>query len=266
MDWAYKAMLTATTVAMLLAVSQTFGRRLAGVLAGLPTVTGPALVWLALEHGAAYGAQAAIGSVVGCALCALFAFAYERAAQRFGVWLALAAAIAVSLVPAPGADKLAGQLAAATLVAGIMVLLIAAWMPERPAPKVKVMVRGEPWLTASVAGVVSGAVALLAPSVGPFWAGVLASPPLIAAAVAMRQHALGGADAAAPFLRGYVNGLLGRIAFGAVFALLMTALPVAPAAILAFVIGCLLTWGIERTRDRVRQAVLASGAQSRRPV
>ncbi|MFN9185151.1 MAG: DUF3147 family protein, partial [Betaproteobacteria bacterium] len=73
MDWAYKAVLTATTVALLLAVAQLFGRRLAGILAGLPTVTGPALVWLALDHGTDFAVEAALGSVAASALCGLFA-------------------------------------------------------------------------------------------------------------------------------------------------------------------------------------------------
>jgi hypothetical protein len=247
MDWAYKAMLTAALVALLLTVSQLFGRRLAGVLAGLPTVTGPALVWLALEHGRHDAVQAAIGSVVGCALCALFALAYERVSRHRGVGAALLAAAVASLLPTPAVELLDGQLLLSVLVAAALVLASAAAMPARPAPRVAVIARGEPWLTAGVAGAVSGAVALAVPQLGPFWAGVLASPPLIAAAVAMRQHAIGGADAAAPFLRGYVSGLLGRIAFIAVFALLLQWLPLPAAAVLAFGFGCGLTWTTERS-------------------
>ena len=44
MDWGYKAVLTAITVALVLLVAQALGRRLAGLLAGLPIVTAPALL------------------------------------------------------------------------------------------------------------------------------------------------------------------------------------------------------------------------------
>ena len=101
MDWGYKAMLTATTVALLLTVAQLFGRRLAGVLAGMPTVTGPALLWLALEHGSSYAFEAGLGSVVGCALCALFAYAYVQASRASGPWLAAALATAASMLLLP---------------------------------------------------------------------------------------------------------------------------------------------------------------------
>lgn len=54
MDWGHKAVLTAAMVALLLIGGRAFGRRFAGALAGLPTVTGPALIWLAMEFGADY--------------------------------------------------------------------------------------------------------------------------------------------------------------------------------------------------------------------
>lgn len=252
MDWGYKAMLTATTVALLLTVAQLFGRRLAGVLAGLPTVTGPALLWLALDHGAAYAVQAATGSVVGCALCAVFAFAYQRASRRGNALIACLLATAASVLAMPLAVPFEASLTVAVAFALALVLLLFTAMP---AGMVQgrgrgVGVRGEPFVTASVAGAVSGAVALAAPEVGAFWAGVLASPPLIAGLIAMQQHWAEGPDAAAAFLRGYVGGLVGRIGFGAAFATLPLVLPMAAAALLAFVAGCALTYASMRWLGR----------------
>jgi hypothetical protein len=243
MDWGYKAMLTATTVALLLTVAQLFGRRLAGVLAGLPTVTGPALLWLALEHGSTYAFEAGLGSVVGCALCALFAYAYVQASRTSGPWLAAGLAIAASVLLMPPAALLGNSLALAVGVALVVVVALYLLMPAGAVEAARrgFGPRGEPFITAGVAGVVSGAVALAAPEVGPFWAGVLASPPLIAAVVAMQQQATEGPQAAAAFMRGYVGGLIGRIGFGAAFALLPLVLPVSLAAALAFAAGCLLT-------------------------
>lgn len=243
MDWGYKAMLTATTVALLLTVAQLFGRRAAGVLAGLPTVTGPALLWLALENGASYAVEAAIGSVVGCALCALFAFVYERASRSSNALIAIVLATAASAVAAPLAGKLNTALLPAFGAALTIVLALYLAMPAGAVESGRrgFGLRGEPFITASVAGVVSGAVALAAPEVGPFWAGVLASPPLIAGIIAIQQHTADGSPAAAAFLRGYVAGLVGRIGFGGAFATLPLLMPVPLAAPLAFGAGCLLT-------------------------
>ena len=101
--------------------------------------------------------------------------------------------------------------------------------------------RGELFLTALVSGAISGAVAFSAPVVGPFWAGVLASPPLIAAIVAMREHIIVGHASVRRFLRGYVAGLMGRAVFGAGFALLLAPVGVTGAAVLAAAAGCAFT-------------------------
>lgn len=76
MDWAYKAMLTALAVAAVLMVATLFSRRLSGLLAGLPVITAPALLWLAHERGAEFAALSATGSVAASAAAALFAVTY----------------------------------------------------------------------------------------------------------------------------------------------------------------------------------------------
>ena len=241
MDWDGKAVTTAVLVALVLVAGRCFGRRMAGVLAGLPTVTGPALLWLSLEQGAAYAVDAAIGSVAACAVCALFALVYERASRRAGIVVAPLAATAASVCGAITLQWLDGALAAALLLA-----LAASWIARRLIPDVRreprftVAMHHEIMLTALVAGGVSGAVALAAPQVGAFWAGVIASPPLIAAVIAVHQHAFDGQPAAQRFLRGYVGGLLGRAAFGAGFACLVTPLGPIAAALAAAALACAL--------------------------
>jgi hypothetical protein len=252
MDWAYKAALTATTVALLLAVAQLFGRRLAGILAGLPTVTGPALVWLALDMGTDFAVQAALGSVAASALCGLFAVGYERASRRFGPVAAVLVASAVSALPLPliaGWSSLSASPLVLLLAVVVVCVLCVVWIPATQPSRVVVATAPrrlaiELWLTAGVSGLVSGITAYAAPQFGPFWAGVLASPPLIAAAVAIHLHLSTHhrADGAvARFLRGYAAGLIGRSGFAALFAALLAPAGVVTAALLATVIGCAAT-------------------------
>jgi hypothetical protein len=268
MDWGYKAVLTATTLALLLTVVQVFGRGLAGILAGLPMVSGPAVLWLALENGSASAFEAGLGIVSGCAVCAGFALAYVRGSRIGGAWtaLALAAAAAAAALWSLG-TLLAGSLMLAVCVSLVAVMGVYRLIrvpraePARHGPRL----RGEPFITAGVAGAVSGAVALAAPTVGPFWAGMLASSPYIAAIVAVQQHALDGPGASAVFLRGYVGGLIGRIGFGAAFALLPMVLPTSLAAALAFVAGCLFTaLGVRLLRERGGARSSAQSAEFRR--
>lgn len=252
MDWSCKAVITAITVALLLGAARWLGRRIAGVLAGLPTITGPALVWLAQEHGVPYAIEAAVGSVAACALCAAFAFAYERISRTRGVVMTVAMAIGTTVLLAAPVRWLASEFVPALLVAAMLTLAVHAAMPSLHAPGSRARLQGEVVLTALVSGTVSGAVSLCAPAVGPFWAGVLASPPLIAAAVAMHQHACADHASVVHFLRGYVGGLVGRAAFGAGFALLALPLGIAGAAVLAVVAGCGLTAVVTNWQARTR--------------
>lgn len=255
MDWDGKVLTTAVSVALLLMASRCLGRTLSGVLAGLPTVTGPALLWLALEHGATYAIDAAIGSVAACALCALFALAYARASRRAGVVAAPLLACAAGLGGALPLQWLSGALLLALAFALCSTWLALRLIPEvRREPRFTVPPHQEIALTALVAGAVSGVVALAAPQVGPFWAGVIASPPLIAAVIAVQQHAFDGQPAAQRFLRGYVGGLLGRAAFGSAFACWVVPLGPVAAALAASVLGCALAALTVWRRDATRPA------------
>lgn len=248
MDWSSKAVVTAIAVALILAVAQRFGRHVAGLLAGLPTVTGPALMWLAAEQGAAYAVQAAIGSVAACGACAVFALAYERASRGAGPVVSLLTASAATAACAAALQHIAADLAVALLLAAgaSLAIRLALAGSGEDAPAGTPPCRGEPWLTAGVSGAVSGAVALLAPSVDAYWAGVLASPPLIAAAVAMREHCVRERHGVRAFLHGYVGGLIGRCGYGAVFAVLVVSTGTLTATMVAALAGCAVTFAALR--------------------
>lgn len=256
MDWICKAVVTAVAVAAILAIARRFGRHVAGLLAGLPTVTGPALIWLAVDHGEAYAVEAAIGSVAACGVCAVFALVYERASRLAGPFVSLLAATVATVASSLALQRLAPDLVAALILAVGASLAIRAALggadecagngTANGTRTTAAWGHGEPWLTAGVSGLVSGAVALLAPSVGAYWAGVLASPPLIAAAVAMREHCRRERHGMRAFLHGYVGGLVGRCGYGAVFALLLVSTGTLTAAMVATLAGCAATFATLR--------------------
>ena len=93
--------LTALVIGVLLLSAQRFGRGAAGLLAGLPTVTGPAMLWLALDRGEAFAAAAAVGAVAAGIACAVFALGYGLASRRHGPLAALGIALLASALPLP---------------------------------------------------------------------------------------------------------------------------------------------------------------------
>jgi hypothetical protein len=267
MDWGYKAVLTAMTVAAVLMTAQLFGRRLAGLIAGLPVIAAPSLLWIAAEQGAAYAARCAVGSVAACGAAAVFAVIYERVARRHGLLPSMGAALAggglVALALAlltRGEQGLAiALLATTTLCTWALRRLPAAPAEARPTRRL----RAELLLTATVAGAISAGIALGSPLLGPFWSGLLASLPVISSAVLVQQHLTAPHAARRRFLRGYATGLVGKAAFATAFAGAAAQLGASLAMALAAVVGIGVSIGLARqlgsaeTQAAPAQGVLA---------
>lgn len=222
MDWGYKAALTTMTVAAVLMTAQIFSRRLAGMVAGLPVISAPALLWIAAEEGAAFAASSAIGSVAACGAAAVFALIYERAARRCGVVVSMAAALAgggVAALALASATRGANGLAVALATSATLCALALLQLPAAEAkPPAGARLRNELWLTAVSAGAISAAVAAGSQTLGAFWSGLLSSMPIISSAALVHLHRTGQHADRQRFLRGYASGLVGKAAFATVFA------------------------------------------------
>lgn len=216
---------SALAVGALLCAAQRWGRGMAGLLAGLPTVTGPALVWLALDGGPVLAAQAAQGAVLAALPCALFAVTYALLAPRCGRAACTVVAVLVCALPLGWLLQprwpMAGCLlvAGASSVAGARLIPCSVWR-RLPAPAQRAGATAAV-ATVLVTAMVSVLCALLAPVLSPLWAGALTSPPLLAAAVVWTLHGQGCPGRVRDFLRGYTAGLLGRSVFVALFGSLL---------------------------------------------
>ncbi len=219
MDWFWKALRTGGSVLMVMALARHGGRRTAGMVAALPTVTAPALAWLAHDRGNAFAAEAAITSVAACAMLAAFAVVHARVARHRGVVTTLSCGIVgAAMFAAPVALASSTLLAALALaVFSCMLALLCLPVPPRHA---LLPVRTPLVATALVAAGLGLLTVAAAPLFGSFVSGLLASLPLISGAVAATEHASTGHVGVAHFLRGYVTGLLARASFCATFALL----------------------------------------------
>lgn len=239
--------ITAACVAALLLAAQRWGRDIAGLLAGLPTVTGPALVWLALDHGPSFGGQAAHGAVLAGAACAVFALAYGRASLVMARPGALCVASVLCLPPLALLFAAPLPLGAALAVVVTVCLACVQLLPRvasraLPAPGRAAAVRAG-LTTAMVSGAVSALASLLAPHLSALWAGALTSPPILAAAVAWELQRQGCPARVLDFLRGYTAGLIGRCAFVAVFGALLVPAGLLPALVAALALALALGWG-----------------------
>ena len=261
MDWAYKAALTAAAVAAVMMAARLFGRSLAGLLAGLPVITAPALLWLAAEQGDAFAAAGAIGSLAACVPAALFAWSFERLARRCGVVKASLGAGAVLALSALATQPLAGHPLAALLAALLACTFTLRSVSARPVSSTWVRpLRGEPWVSAALAGVVSAGVAVVAQQAGAFWAGMLSSAPIISACAMLHLRAAGGPGDVTRFVTGYLPGLLAKALFVFSFAMVAPRLGAVAAFGLAAAAGAAGALALARARHgAVRGAVVRSG-------
>lgn len=263
MDWGYKAMLTMVSVALVLLVAETFGRRVAGLLAGLPIITAPALLWLASEHGAAFAASCAIGSITACGLMAVFALAYERIGRRRGPAASLAGSLgAAAAVAAPAATFVDSPLRA-ILFAFVCGVLVLRHLPASRSTAVAQPSRRRAGIvfTAVAAGLISLCAAVVASAFGPFWAGVLAALPIISAAALVHQHLTATHGDIQRFLRGYVAGLSGKALFALTFATLVVQLGAPSAVVVAIAAGLATSFGAVHGLKRVERSSMIACAR-----
>lgn len=248
MDFAYKAALTAAAVAAVLMAARLFGAQIAGLVTGLPIITAPTLVWVAVDQGRFAAISVAVGSVAACCVAALFALCYERLARKTGPLACLVTATVVAGLVCFVARALFNGLFLAFTVSMTTCYLVLRSFPRKNATATQSgeCRRGNLLFTVAFAALTSPLSTL--GQVDPFLVGLLAGLPVVAATVVATEHICSGPVAVTHFLRGYVGGLVGKAAFGVVFALLLIPLGwgwALLAATVASVLICVL--GIGRT-------------------
>lgn len=254
MDWLYKALLTGMTVAAALMVARLIGRRAAGLLAGLPVITVPALLWVAHEQGVDFAVHSAVGSAAACAMAPWFAASFLLLAQRFRAATSLAGALLAAWVMVSLLQGLEGRPGLALVTALASGLLVLGWLgrqqnPIRPSGRRSgaqtaydpahgpTAVARELGVTAALAGIVSACVSLLATTVGPYWTGVLSTLPLISACTLVHLQRTCGSSALPGFVSGYVVGVLAKAVFVCAFAWMAPHWGATPALVMAIGVG-----------------------------
>jgi len=204
---AVKLIVTPLVILAASLVGRRWGAALGGWLVGLPLTSGPVAVFLAVERGADFAAEASAGSLAGVVAQAGFCLGYALAAP----WGWPAGLIGGAGAFAASAAVLqASALAPAVLFAlGLGALVLTLWVlprdfrPNAPAqaPWWEIPVRMA-MVTALVVAVTSFASLL-----GARASGVVATFPLIGAALAVFAHRAEGPRAGVAVLRGMASAL-----------------------------------------------------------
>jgi hypothetical protein len=202
-----------------------WGPAVAGWLAGLPIVSGPILLFLAIEQGTPFAAHAAMGTLAGVIGPVCFVLIYCWMASR-NVWWPLClvcgwsgyfAAITFLYVTAPQ-PLLAALYTAAALIVGPRIF------PRVPASApITISTYAEVACRMVGGAVLVVLVTRFSASLGPQLSGLFAVFPVVASVLAVFTHRYSGYQYTVLLLRGLVYGLIAFSVF--CFVLSVTLVP-----------------------------------------
>lgn len=216
---ALKLVLTPLLIASASLAGRRWGHAISGWLVGIPFTSGPITLFLYLDHGAAFAANAALGSLVGVLATAAFAVEFAAIAKRTRrvVPSFVAGLIAFALIGGAAQEIAVAPLPLYAICAVVLIFAIRLV----PDPGATASVALPRWdlparmllATVLVIAITSGATAL-----GPRLSGLLATIPLYASILAGFGFQLVGPAAAIRVWRGLLFGLFGFGAFYLVIA------------------------------------------------
>ena len=223
-------------------IAERAGAFIGSLIVTLPVSTGPAYIFIALDHDASFVARAALTSVSNNVPTAFYTATFVIMAQRFGPWLSVAVGLLVWFVMTYLFSQTAWTLTPAIMVnvavVAVFFFLVRSFR-EVPMPRLPMR-----WfdllLRAVLVGVLIAAVVTLSFTIGPEKTGILASFPATFTATMLILHRRVGGKATAAVMAHSLVGLLG---FGLCMAVLnLAAVPVgAPLALcLAFLFS--ISW------------------------
>jgi hypothetical protein len=191
-----------------------WGPAVAGWLVALPLTSGPVLFFVALDHGPAFAASAAVGTLLGLGAIVAYALGYVAASTR-GPAAAVAAATVTYVVAGLVLQSIAGWpvlLLAALVVAAILGTIkilppAAAGRSKGAHPAwdlpARILVG-----TALVVGLTT-----IAPALGPTVSGIVTTFPVYVTVLVTFAFLHDGRPAGIGVLRGALIGLPGTVAF-----------------------------------------------------
>ena len=224
----FKLLCTPVLIGLAVLATRRWGPFVGGCIAGLPSISGPVSLFIALERGAPFAAAVAYNALLGVGAVGLFTLTYAWMAQRRPWYVALALAQGVFFAVGFVVGLLPHSMVLAVLVGlgGPPVTLwcmprVPADMPVAPRPHTRWLVPVQMLLGAVLVGGITETAALL----GAQWSGVMAFYPVMISILAPFCHATLGPHAARQLLAGLMTGFVGGTSFTVVVFFGVEALP-----------------------------------------
>jgi hypothetical protein len=217
---ALRMVVAATFVVSASFIAERSGPVIGALVATLPISAGPAYVFLAIDHDAAFIAQGALASLSINAATSFLSLTYVLLAQRHGVLLSCGAAIAAwtafAFIVRMTEWSLVGCLAVNAVAFAVCVPLLERFRHVKKMPLITRRWYDIP-LRASLVAILVATVVSLSSRVGPTISGIMALFPIVFTSMMLILHPRIGGPATAAVI---ANGVWGLMGFGLAIAVL----------------------------------------------
>lgn len=206
-----KMAVTAGFVIAATIIAERAGALIGALIVTLPISAGPAYVFIALDHDAAFVAQAALASVLNNVPTVLYTVVFVLLAQRFNALVSVGAGLAMWFAATFLLTRMSWALAAAIL---LNIVAVAIFLPvvrrfqDAPIPRLPLRF-SELVLRALIVAALIGLVVTLSFTIGPEKTGIIASFPATFTSTMIILHRRVGGKAAAAVMAHSLMGLLG---------------------------------------------------------
>ncbi len=239
-----KMAVTAGFVVTATVAAERLGPLVGGLVATLPLGAGPVYVFLALDHGAAFIGQSAVGSLAINNVNVIFALCYALLAQTRPLSVSLPLALVLWFALAWGVHLVHWSVLSAGLVnVAVFAICIAL---ARPLRHVRIPPVRTYWydlaLRALMVATLVGITVTLSFRIGPGGSGILAVFPIILISVILILHRRAGGRPTAAVM---ANAVLGLIGFASACVVLhFTAVPLGATIGLSLALATSVGWSL----------------------
>jgi len=229
-----KLILTPLLIAMATLAVRRWGFMPGGLFTGLPLISGPVSLFLALEQGPRFAEQSSHGMLLGAIALAAFCVAYIRTAKGLGWLTPLIVGFVSYCFSAWSLSFFSFNLGVLTL---LVLLFLSAALKMAGLPVSSASRVAAPSWDIPMRMLTATAMVLFitgwAEHIGPKWSGILASFPVFTCIMGVFAHKQNGAAAAHGLIRGIIIGCFGAVSFYLVVGLAVEHTSVAATYLLA---------------------------------
>lgn len=249
----FKVLCTPILIWLSVLIGRRWGAFVGGCFAGLPTISGPLSLCIAIEQGPDFAAAVAYNALLGVGAVCLFTLAYAWTSLRQSWFVALLVAEVVFFSAGWAMGHLPRMVPLALLIGmgGAPAVLLC--MPKLKADMAPPKHHHHPWvvpLQMFLGGALVYAISEAAPRLGVHWSGILTFYPVMISILAPFCHAEIGPYASTRLLAGLMTGFIGGTSFTVVVLFGVQNMPLALcytlAALASIGICAVVAWWEER--------------------